>query len=131
VCGALTCAEPCCWQGERPSLATSTPPAGICCTARVSLYCYAVTNPATSGIPARVCSLAGSTHARHPGAPAIIASLHPSDMAVAMRALDAKVEPLNHEARSPGPFHSAEFHRIPAQHAEIETRQVPEKSSRQ
>jgi xanthine dehydrogenase YagS FAD-binding subunit len=85
-------------------------------------YFYDVTKPCNKRNPGSGCAaLAGFNriHAVLGTSNECIAS-HPSDMAVAMRALDAKIETVNHAGES-HVIPIAEFHRLPGKTPEIET----------
>lgn len=85
-------------------------------------YFYDVTKPCNKRVPGSGCSaLAGFNriHAVLGGSEACIAT-HPSDMAVAMRALDAQVETIDHEGRT-RTIPIADFHRLPGHTPEIES----------
>lgn len=85
-------------------------------------YFYDVTKPCNKRVPGSGCSaLAGFNriHAVLGGSEACIAT-HPSDMAVAMRALDAKVETIDQEGRT-RTIPIADFHRLPGHTPEIES----------
>jgi xanthine dehydrogenase YagS FAD-binding subunit len=85
-------------------------------------YFYDVTKPCNKRNPGSGCAaLAGFNriHAILGGSEHCIAA-HPSDMAVAMRALDAKVETVNREGDTRA-IPIAEFHRLPGATPEIET----------
>jgi xanthine dehydrogenase YagS FAD-binding subunit len=85
-------------------------------------YFYDVTKPCNKRNPGSGCAaLAGFNriHAVLGTSNECIAS-HPSDMAVAMRALDAKVETVNHEG-AVRVIPIAEFHRLPGKTPDIET----------
>jgi xanthine dehydrogenase YagS FAD-binding subunit len=85
-------------------------------------YFYDVTKPCNKRIPGSGCSaLAGFNriHAILGGSEACIAT-HPSDMAVAMRALDAQVETIDHEGRTRA-IPIADFHRLPGRTPEVES----------
>lgn len=85
-------------------------------------YFYDVTKPCNKRVPGSGCSaLAGFNriHAILGGSEACIAT-HPSDMAVAMRALDAKVETIDYEGRSRA-IPIADFHRLPGRMPQIES----------
>jgi xanthine dehydrogenase YagS FAD-binding subunit len=85
-------------------------------------YFYDVTKPCNKRVPGSGCSaLAGFNriHAILGGSEACIAT-HPSDMAVAMRALDAKVETIDHEGRTRA-IPIADFHRLPGRTPQIES----------
>jgi xanthine dehydrogenase YagS FAD-binding subunit len=85
-------------------------------------YFYDVTKPCNKRVPGSGCSaLAGFNriHAILGGSEACIAT-HPSDMAVAMRALDAKVETIDHEGRT-RTIPIADFHRLPGRTPQIES----------
>jgi len=85
-------------------------------------YFYDITKPCNKRSPGSGCAaLAGFNriHAILGGSDHCIAT-HPSDMAVAMRALDAKVETVNPEGEA-RVIPIAEFHRLPGKTPEIET----------
>jgi xanthine dehydrogenase YagS FAD-binding subunit len=85
-------------------------------------YFYDVTKPCNKRAPGSGCSaLAGFNriHAILGGSEACIAT-HPSDMAVAMRALDAKVETIDREGRTRS-MPIADFHRLPGHTPQIES----------
>ncbi|WP_027533576.1 xanthine dehydrogenase family protein subunit M [Bradyrhizobium sp. WSM3983] len=85
-------------------------------------YFYDITKPCNKRVPGSGCSaLAGFNriHAILGGSEACIAT-HPSDMAVAMRALDAKVETTDHEGRTRA-IPIADFQRLPGRTPEVES----------
>ncbi|WP_256807733.1 xanthine dehydrogenase family protein subunit M [Bradyrhizobium sp. Bra64] len=85
-------------------------------------YFYDVTKPCNKRVSGSGCSaLAGFNriHAVLGGSEACIAT-HPSDMAVAMRALDAEVETIDHEGRT-RTIPIADFHRLPGRTPQIES----------
>ena len=85
-------------------------------------YFYDITKPCNKRSPGSGCAaLAGFNriHAILGGSDQCIAT-HPSDMAVAMRALDARVETVNPEGEA-RVIPIAEFHRLPGKTPEIET----------
>lgn len=85
-------------------------------------YFYDITKPCNKRVPGSGCSaLAGFNriHAILGGSEACIAT-HPSDMAVAMRALDAKVETTDHVGRTRA-IPIADFHRLPGRTPEVES----------
>lgn len=85
-------------------------------------YFYDVTKPCNKRVPGSGCSaLAGFNriHAVLGGSEACIAT-HPSDMAVAMRVLDAQVEAIDDEGKT-RTIPIADFHRLPAHAPEIES----------
>jgi xanthine dehydrogenase YagS FAD-binding subunit len=89
-------------------------------------YFYDTNMPCNKRQPGSGCSAIGGFSRQHAivgGSDACIAT-HPSDMAVAMRALDAKVETLRPDgsARS---IPIADFHRLPGNTPQIETMLVP------
>jgi xanthine dehydrogenase YagS FAD-binding subunit len=89
-------------------------------------YFYDVTKPCNKRNPGSGCAaLAGFNriHAILGGSEQCIAA-HPSDMAVAMRALDAKVETISREGDTKA-ISIAEFHRLPGATPEIETSLKP------
>jgi xanthine dehydrogenase YagS FAD-binding subunit len=85
-------------------------------------YFYDITKPCNKRSPGSGCgALAGFNriHAILGGSDQCIAT-HPSDMAVAMRALDAKVETVNPDGEA-RVIPMAEFHRLPGNTPEVET----------
>lgn len=89
-------------------------------------YFYDVTKPCNKRVPGSGCSaFAGFNriHAVLGGSEACIAT-HPSDMAVAMRALDAQVETIDPEGRT-RTIPIADFHRLPGRTPEIESNLAP------
>ena len=85
-------------------------------------YFYDVTKPCNKRNPGSGCAALAGFNRIHAilGTSDHCIATHPSDMAVAMRALDAKVETLNHE-REARVIPIAEFHRLPGKTPEIET----------
>ena len=95
ACGATTaCCRARCSPAPRASCATRRRPPATCCSARAAPISTTPTSPATSARPAaaarRSAASAGSIAVI--GASDACIATHPSDMAVAMRALDATVE---------------------------------------
>ena len=89
-------------------------------------YFYDITKPCNKRSPGSGCAaLAGFNriHAILGGSDQCIAT-HPSDMAVAMRALDARVETVNPEGEA-RVIPIAEFHRLPGKTPEVETSLKP------
>jgi xanthine dehydrogenase YagS FAD-binding subunit len=85
-------------------------------------YFYDVTKPCNKRNPGSGCAALAGFNRIHAilGTSDHCIATHPSDMAVAMRALDAKVETVNHEGEARvTPI--AEFHRLPGKTPEIET----------
>jgi xanthine dehydrogenase YagS FAD-binding subunit len=89
-------------------------------------YFYDITKPCNKRNPGSGCAALAGFNRIHAilGASEHCIATHPSDMAVAMRALDAKVETLNPggDARE---IPIAEFHRLPGRTPEIETSLQP------
>jgi xanthine dehydrogenase YagS FAD-binding subunit len=89
-------------------------------------YFYDVTKPCNKRVPGSGCAALDGFNRIHAilGASNECIATHPSDMAVAMRALDAEVETLDKDgaARS---IPIAEFHRLPGNTPEIETSLKP------
>jgi len=85
-------------------------------------YFYDVTKPCNKRNPGSGCAALAGFNRIHAilGTSDHCIATHPSDMAVAMRALDAKVETLNHEGEA-RVIPIAEFHRLPGKTPEIET----------
>jgi xanthine dehydrogenase YagS FAD-binding subunit len=85
-------------------------------------YFYDVTKPCNKRSPGSGCAALAGFNRIHAilGASDQCIATHPSDMAVAMRALDAKVETVNREGETRA-IPIAEFHRLPGKTPEIET----------
>jgi xanthine dehydrogenase YagS FAD-binding subunit len=85
-------------------------------------YFYDVTKPCNKRSPGSGCAALAGFNRIHAilGASDQCIATHPSDMAVAMRALDAKVETVNREGET-RVIPIAEFHRLPGKTPEIET----------
>ena len=85
-------------------------------------YFYDVTKPCNKRNPGSGCAALGGCNRVHAilGASDQCIATNPSDMAVAMRALDASVETVNAKAES-RVIPIAEFHRLPGNTPQIET----------
>jgi len=85
-------------------------------------YFYDVTKPCNKRNPGSGCAALAGFNRIHAilGTSDQCIATHPSDMAVAMRALDAKVETVNAEGEA-RIIPIAEFHRLPGKTPEIET----------
>jgi xanthine dehydrogenase YagS FAD-binding subunit len=85
-------------------------------------YFYDVTKPCNKRSPGSGCAALAGLNRIHAvlGASDHCIATHPSDMAVAMRVLDAKVETVNPEGEA-RVIPIAEFHRLPGNTPEIET----------
>ena len=85
-------------------------------------YFYDITKPCNKRSPGSGCAALAGFNRIHAilGTSDHCIATHPSDMAVAMRALDAKVETLNHEGEA-RVIPIAELHRLPGKTPEIET----------
>jgi xanthine dehydrogenase YagS FAD-binding subunit len=85
-------------------------------------YFYDVTKPCNKRNPGSGCAALAGFNRIHAilGTSDHCIATHPSDMAVAMRALDAKVETVNREGKA-RVIPIAEFHRLPGKTPEIET----------
>jgi xanthine dehydrogenase YagS FAD-binding subunit len=85
-------------------------------------YFYDVTKPCNKRNPGSGCAALGGFNRIHAvlGASDQCIATHPSDMAVAMRALDARVETINAEGQI-RVIPIAEFHRLPGDTPQIET----------
>jgi xanthine dehydrogenase YagS FAD-binding subunit len=85
-------------------------------------YFYDITKPCNKRSPGSGCAALAGFNRIHAilGASDHCIATHPSDMAVAMRALDAKVETVNSEGKA-RVIPIAEFHRLPGKTPEIET----------
>jgi xanthine dehydrogenase YagS FAD-binding subunit len=85
-------------------------------------YFYDVTKPCNKRMPGSGCAALAGFNRIHAilGASDHCIATHPSDMAVAMRALDAKVETINGKGEE-REIPIAEFHRLPGNTPQIET----------
>ena len=85
-------------------------------------YFYDVTKPCNKRDPGSGCAALGGLNRIHAilGASDQCIATHPSDMAVAMRALDASVEAVNARGETRA-IPIAEFHRLPGNTPQIET----------
>ena len=85
-------------------------------------YFYDVTKPCNKRDPGSGCAALGGLNRIHAilGASDQCIATHPSDMAVAMRALDASVEAVNAKGETRA-IPIAEFHRLPGNTPQIET----------
>ncbi len=85
-------------------------------------YFYDAAYPCNKRVPGSGCSAIGGFNRIHAivGASASCIAVHPSDMAVAMRALDAVVETTDASGKARA-IPIAEFHRLPGSTPEIET----------
>jgi xanthine dehydrogenase YagS FAD-binding subunit len=85
-------------------------------------YFYDVTKPCNKRNPGSGCAALAGFNRVHAilGTSDYCIATHPSDMAVAMRALDAKVETIDREGQA-RVIPIAEFHRLPGKTPEIET----------
>ncbi|KQY40254.1 molybdopterin dehydrogenase [Rhizobium sp. Root491] len=89
-------------------------------------YFYDTNQPCNKRQPGSGCSAIGGFSRQHAvvGSSESCIATHPSDMAVAMRALDATVETINGDGRS-RPIPIADFHRLPGDTPHIETALEP------
>jgi xanthine dehydrogenase YagS FAD-binding subunit len=89
-------------------------------------YFYDVTKPCNKRNPGSGCAALAGFNRIHAilGTSDHCIATHPSDMAVAMRALDANVETINREGNT-RVIPIAEFHRLPGSTPEIETSLEP------
>ena len=89
-------------------------------------YFYDVTKPCNKRNPGSGCAALAGFNRIHAilGASEHCIATHPSDMAVAMRALDANVETVNREGKAKV-IPIAEFHLLPGKTPEIETSLKP------
>ena len=85
-------------------------------------YFYDVTKPCNKRDPGSGCAALGGFNRMHAilGASDQCIAVNPSDMAVALRALDAQVETVNADNATRA-IPIAEFHRLPAETPQIET----------
>ena len=112
-----------CSPAPRASCATRRPPPATCCSARAAPTSTTPTSPATNASPAAGCSAhrrASAASIAVVGASEACIATHPSDMAVAMRALDATVETVRPDGTTRS-IPIAEFHRLPGDTPHIET----------
>jgi xanthine dehydrogenase YagS FAD-binding subunit len=89
-------------------------------------YFYDVTKPCNKRNPGSGCAALAGFNRIHAimGTSEHCIATHPSDMAVAMRALDANVETVNPQGETKA-ISIAEFHRLPGRTPEIETSLKP------
>jgi xanthine dehydrogenase YagS FAD-binding subunit len=89
-------------------------------------YFYDITKPCNKRSPGSGCAAIAGFNRIHAiqGTSSECIATNPSDMAVAMRALDAKVETVNSEGKTRA-IPIAEFHRLPGKTPEIETNLKP------
>ena len=110
----------------RPACATRRRPPAICCSARAAPIFTTRTMPCNKRKPGSGCAAIGGF--TRPlaviGTSDACIATHPSDMAVAMRALDAKVETVKPDG-STRAIPIAEFHRLPGETPHIETALEP------
>ena len=102
ACGATTaCCRARCWPAPRASCATRRPPPATCCSAPAAPTSTTPTSPATSASRAAAARRIGGFSRQHAvvGASEACIATHPSDMAVAMRVLDATVETVRRRRR--------------------------------
>src|SRR6185437_3455547 len=85
-------------------------------------YFYDTDQPCNKRAPGSGCSAIGGANRQHAviGASEACIATHPSDMAVAMRVLDAKVETVRADGRA-RVIPIADFHRLPGNTPHIET----------
>jgi hypothetical protein len=108
-----SCRAPC-WPGPRASCATRPPPPATCCSGPGARTSTTPTCPAISASRAR----AARRSAASPASLAVLGTseaciaTHPSDMAVAMRVLDANVETVRPDGAT-RTIPIADFHRLP------------------
>ena len=127
ACGAtMACCRARCSPAPRASCATRRRPPAICCSARAAPISTTPTSPATSASPAAAARRSAASAASMPsiGASEACIATHPSDMAVAMRALDATVETVRPDGATRS-IPIAEFHRLPGDTPHIETALEP------
>jgi xanthine dehydrogenase YagS FAD-binding subunit len=89
-------------------------------------YFYDTNMPCNKRVPGSGCSAIGGVSRQHAvvGVSDACIATHPSDMAVALRALDANVETIGPD-RSARVIPIADFHRLPGNTPHIETALVP------
>ena len=110
----MACCRAPCSPAPRASCATRRRPPAICCSARAVPISTIPTSPATSASPAAAAPRSAASAASMPsiGASEACIATHPSDMAVAMRALDATVETVQARRRD-AEIPIADLHRLP------------------
>ena len=127
ACGAtMACLLARCSPALPASCATRRRPAAICCSARAALTSTTPTSRATNASPAAAARRIGGFSRSTPcvgGSDACIAT-HPSDMAVALRALDATVETVRPDGTTRS-IPIADFYRLPGDTPQIETALQP------
>jgi xanthine dehydrogenase YagS FAD-binding subunit len=86
------------------------------------MYFYDTAQPCNKRVPGSGCSALGGYSRQHAivGSSDACIATHPSDMAVAMRALDADVETVRPDGRT-RVIPIADFHRLPGDTPQIET----------
>ena len=91
---ATPCSRRRCWPAPRRSCATRPPPAATCCSARGAPTSPTSPCRATNASPAAAAPPCAAATASTPssGASQDCIAVHPSDMAVALAALDAEIE---------------------------------------
>ena len=110
----------------RLSCATQRPPAAISCSARAAIIFTTLRHRATSATQAPAARRSAASTAIHAvlGASEKCIATHPSDMCVAMAALEARVNVAGPDGERTIPI--ADFHRLPGNHPEVDTTLKPD-----
>ncbi len=108
--------------GASAQLRNRPPPAATSCSAPVASYFYNTAMPCNKRQPGSGCAALGGFNRMNAviGASDQCIAVHPSDMAVAMRVLDATVETREATGRTRR-IPIADFHRLPGDTPQIET----------
>ena len=117
ACGAtMACCPAPCWPALRGNCATRRPRRATCCSARAAPTSTTPTSPATSASLAAAAAAIGGVSRQLAviGSSDACIATHPSDMAVAMRVLDAGGGDGAGRRRPVRSIPIAEFHRCPA-----------------
>ena len=113
------------WPARRRSCATWRRPAAISCSARAATISTTSRRPATSASRGSGCSAIDGFNRMHAilGASEHCIATHPSDMCVALAALEAVVQVAGPPASASIPF--ADFHRLPGDTPQRDTNLEP------
>ena len=118
----MACSRARCSPAPPASCATRRRPRAICCSGRAVPIFTTPTSRATNASPAAAARAIGGFSRQHAvvGVSDACIATHPSDMAVAMRVLDATVETVRPDG-STRSIPIADFHRLPGDTPHIET----------
>ncbi len=122
ACAAnIRCSRARCLPALPVSFATRRPPRAISCSARAVAYFYDTNQACNKRQPGSGCSAIGgiSRQLAVIGVSDACIATHPSDMAVAMRALDATVETVSSNGAT-RKIPIAQFHRLPGETPNLE-----------